>query len=320
MEVLKTKRGVIIIIGFVLAVICLTIGIILLFNQDSKVEEVKEQNNNTKDEIKVEDGKETDIDDNNSQKSETEDNDNNLKVDEEQTQEDNKTNDNNSNTSTNNNSNTSTNNNSNNSSNTQKTTTKNINVDEPIVYSTQEIQEVNLPRGQKQTSQAGKNGVKRITYKVTYNSNGTEISRTKVSESVISQPVNQIIKVGVSDFNLNTSKLENEVYSMDACTDSQFVIDNNGAYCVERKRFGGVIIDGTLYLTSYLTSNDQTVQGDIINIRPIIPLKLINNQFEVYNGNYNGTNYYFMLSFGTSPNRALTQNDCDKYGLACGRW
>ena len=312
MEVLKTKRGVIIIIGFVLAVICLTIGIILLFNQDSKVEEVKEQNNNTKDEIKVEDGKETDIDDNNSQKSETEDNDNNLKVDEEQTQEDNKTNDNNSNTSTNNN--------SNNSSNTQKTTTKNINVDEPIVYSTQEIQEVNLPRGQKQTSQAGKNGVKRITYKVTYNSNGTEISRTKVSESVISQPVNQIIKVGVSDFNLNTSKLENEVYSMDACTGSHFVIDNNGAYCVERKRFGGVIIDGTLYLTSYLTSNDQTVQGDIINIRPIIPLKLINNQFEVYNGNYNGTNYYFMLSFGTSPNRALTQNDCDKYGLACGRW
>ena len=141
MEVLKTKRGVIIIIGFVLAVICLTIGIILLFNQDSKVEEVKEQNNNTKDEIKVEDGKETDIDDNNSQKSETEDNDNNLKVDEEQTQEDNKTNDNNSNTSTNNN--------SNNSSNTQKTTTKNINVDEPIVYSTQEVQEVNLPRGQK---------------------------------------------------------------------------------------------------------------------------------------------------------------------------
>lgn len=312
MEVLKNKRGVIIIIGFVLAAICLIIGMILLFNQDNKVEEVKEQNNNTKDEIKVEDGKETEVDDNNSQKSETEDNDNNLKVDEQQTQEDNKTNDNNSSSSTNNN--------SNNSNNTQKTTTKNINVDEPIVYSTQEVQEVNLPRGQKQTSQAGKNGVKRITYKVTYNSNGTEISRTKVSESVISQPVNQIVKVGVSDFNLNTSKLEQEVYSMDACTGSQFVIDNNGAYCVERKRFGGVVINGTLYLTAYLTSNDQTVQGDIINIRPIIPLKLTNNQFGVYNGNYNGTNYYFMPSVGTSPNRALTQNDCDKYGLACGRW
>lgn len=312
MEVLKTKRGVIIIIGFVLAVICLTIGIILLFNQDSKVEEVKEQNNNTKDEIKVEDDKKTEVDDNNSQKSETEDNDNNLKVDEEQTQEDNKTNDNNSNTSTNNN--------SNNSSNTQKTTTKNINVDEPIVYSTQEVQEVNLLRGQRQTSQAGKNGIKRITYKVTYNSNGTEISRTKVSESVISQPINQIIKIGVSDFNLNTSKLENEVYSMNGCTGSQFVTGNNGPYCTVWKRFGGVIIDGTLYLTSYLTSNDQTVQGDIINIRPVIPLKLINNQFEVYNGNYNGTNYYFMLEFGSMPNRALTQSDCDKYGLACGRW
>lgn len=312
MEVLKTKRGVIIIIGFVIAVICLTIGMILLFNQDSTVEEVKEQNNNTKDEIKVEDDKEADVDDN-SQKSETEDNDNNLNEDGKQTQEDNKTNDNNNN-------NTNTNNDSNSSNNNQKTTTKNINVDEPIGYSTQEVQEVNLPRGQRQTSQAGKNGVKRITYKVTYNSNGTEISRTKVSESIISQPVNQIIKVGISDFNLNTSKLEQEVYVMEGCTGSQFVIDNNGAYCTTHKIFGGVVINGTLYLTAYSTSSDQTVQGDIINIRPIIPLKLTNNQFGVYNGNYNGTNYYFMPSVGTSPNRALTQSDCDKYSLVCGRW
>ena len=304
MEVLKTKRGVIIIIGFVLAVICLTIGIILLFNQDSKVEEVKEQNNNTKDEIKVEDGKETDIDDNNSQKSETEDNDNNLKVDEEQTQEDNKTNDNNSNTSTNNN--------SNNSSNTQKTTTKNINVDEPIVYSTQEVQEVNLLRGQRQTSQAGKNGIKRITYKVTYNSNGTEISRTKVSESVISQPINQIIKIGVSDFNLNTSKLENEVYSMDACTSNQLV-NNGGYYCTESKKFSGIFINGTLYITGIYN------QTSISNIRPLIALKP-SLSGDIYNGNYNGANYYFLISSGNYVNRALTQSDCDKYGLACGRW
>lgn len=311
MEVLKTKRGVIIIIGFVLAVICLTIGIILLFNQDNKVEEVKEQNNNTKDEIKVEDSKEADVDDN-SQKSDTEDSDNNLNTDEQQTQEDNKTNDNNSNTNTNNN--------SNNSSNIQKTTTKNINVDEPIAYSTQEVQEVNLPRGQKQTSQVGKNGVKRITYKVTYNSNGTEISRTKVSESVISQPVNQIIKVGVSDFNLNTSKLELAWISLESCPESEFVIGNNGPYCITFRAFTGITIDGIYYITSYSTSNNPLVQGDFINIRPIIPLKLSNNQFDVYSGNYDGTNYYFMPYQGTAPNRTLTQSDCDEYGLACGRW
>lgn len=303
MEVLKTKRGVIIIIGFVLAVICLTIGIILLFNQDSKVEEVKEQNNNTKDEIKAEDDKEADVDDN-SQKSETEDNDNNLNEDEQQTQEENKTNDNNSNTSTNNN--------SNNSSNTQKTTTKNINVDEPIVYSTQEVQEVNLLRGQRQTSQAGKNGIKRITYKVTYNSNGTEISRTKVSESVISQPINQIIKIGVSDFNLNTSKLENEVYSMDACTSNQLV-NNGGYYCTESKKFSGIFINGTLYITGIYN------QTSISNIRPLIALKP-SLSGDIYNGNYNGANYYFLISSGNYVNRALTQSDCDKYGLACGRW
>lgn len=302
MKVLKTKRRVIIIIGFVLAAICLTIGMILLFNQDNTVEEIKKQNNN-KDEIKVEDDKEADVDDN-SQKSETEDNDNNLNEDEQQTQEDNKTNDNNSSSSTNNN--------SNNSNNTQKTTTKNINVDEPIVYSTQEVQEVNLPRGQKQTSQAGKNGVKRITYKVTYNSNGTEISRTKVSESVISQPVNQIIKVGVSDFNLNTSKLENEVYSMDACTSNQLV-NNGGYYCTESKKFSGIFINGTLYITGIYN------QTSISNIRPLIALKP-SLSGDIYNGNYNGANYYFLISSGNYVNRALTQSDCDKYGLACGRW
>ena len=302
MKVLKTKRGVIIIIGFVLAAICLTIGMILLFNQDNTVEEIKKQNNN-KDEIKVEDDKEADVDDN-SQKSETEDNDNNLNEDEQQTQEDNKTNDNNSSSSTNNN--------SNNSNNTQKTTTKNINVDEPIVYSTQEVQEVNLPRGQKQTSQAGKNGVKRITYKVTYNSNGTEISRTKVSESVISQPVNQIIKVGVSDFNLNTSKLENEVYSMDACTSNQLV-NNGGYYCTESKKFSGIFINGTLYITGIYN------QTSISNIRPLIALKP-SLSGDIYNGNYNGANYYFLISSGNYVNRALTQSDCDIYGLACGRW
>ena len=303
MEVLKTKRVAIIIIGFILAVICFTIGMVLLFNQDSTVEEVKEQNNNTKDEIKAEDDKEADVDDN-SQKSETEDNDNNLNEDEQQTQEENKTNDNNSNTSTNNN--------SNNSSNTQKTTTKNINVDEPIVYSTQEVQEVNLLRGQRQTSQAGKNGIKRITYKVTYNSNGTEISRTKVSESVISQPINQIIKIGVSDFNLNTSKLENEVYSMDACTSNQLV-NNGGYYCTERKKFSGIFINGTLYITGIYN------QTSISNIRPLIALKP-SLSGDIYNGNYNGANYYFLISSGNYVNRALTQSDCDKYGLACGRW
>ena len=298
MEVLKSKKGVIIIIVFIIAIICLIAGVILLFNQDNKMEE---KVNNTKEEIRIkEDEKTTDNEDKDLKETDTKNNDDNILVEEQETQEENNSNSGNTNN--------------------QTTTTKNINVDETINYSTQEIQEVNLPRGQRQTSQAGKNGVKRITYKVTYNSNGTEISRTKVSENVISQPVNQIIKVGVSDFNLNTSKLEEDVFSMESCTESEFVIDNNGAYCTVNKDFSGVVINGTLYLTAYLSSNDQTVQGDIINIRPIIPLKLTNNQFGIYNGNYNGTNYYFMPSVGVSPNRALTQSDCDKYGLACGRW
>ena len=314
MEVLKTKRRVIIIISFVLAVICFTTGMILLFNQDNPVEEVKEQNNNTKDEIKVEDDKEADVDDN-SQKSETEDSDNNLNTDEQQTQEDNKTNDNNSNTSTNNN--------SNNSSNTQKTTTKNINVDEPIGYNTQEVQEVNLPRGQKQTVQAGKNGVKRITYKVTYNSNGTEISRTKLSESVISQPVNQIVKVGVSDYNLNTDTIGysgSGVYCLD-----EDLIDLGADYpaCLGTTQgyFKMIYLKTGNYLYSY--SVGETSYDDAVyqNIKPLV--KLTNVYMGSYKGNLNGTTYNFQFLVGSSVGpqlNLLTEAECTKYGLACGRW
>ena len=310
MEVLKTKRGVIIIIGFVLAIICLTTGMILLFNQDNKVEEVKEQNNNTKDEIKAEDDKKTEADDNNSQKSETEDNDNNLKEDEQQNQQENKT-DNNSSSTTTNNKNTTT---------TQKTTTKNVSIDESIGYSTQEIKEVNLPRGQKQTSQTGKNGVKRITYKVTYNSNGTEISRTKVSESVISQPVNQIVKVGVSDFNLNSDKLE-FIADILACT-KDYVIEHEGLFgcdldtTLSERDFSGIGISGKLYVLSVLKNNSY------VSITPIIATK-VNNFNDIagfYSGYYNGKQLYFDCPVGVGLNRALTQSDCDEYGLACGRW
>lgn len=301
MGVLKNKRGIIIIIGFVIAVICFIIGMFLLFNQDNTVEKVKEQNNNMQDEIKTENDKE--VNDNDSQKNDIKENNDNLNVDEQQIPQENKTDNNSSSTTTNNKNNTT----------TQKTTSKNVSVDESIGYSTQEIKEVNLPRGQKQTSQAGKNGVKRITYKVTYNSNGTEISRTKISENVISQPVNQIIKVGVSDFNLNTSKLENEVYSMFACTSNQLVNDG-GYYCNEtEKNFSGVFINGTLYITGIYGQNS------ISNVRPLIALKP-SISADIYNGNYGGTNYYFSLSSGNYVNRALTQSDCNKYGLACGRW
>ena len=277
----------------------------MLFNQDNPVEEVKEQNSNTKDEIKVEDDKEVNVDDN-SQKNDIEDNDNNLNADE-QTQQDNNSSDN-------------ANNNSNNSNNTQKTTTKNINVDEPIGYSTQEIQEVNLPRGQRQTSQAGKNGVKRITYKVTYNSNGTEISRTKVSESVISQPVNQIIKVGVSDFNLNSDKLEFTT-SILACT-KDYVIEYEGLFgcdhdtTLPERDFSGIGISGKLYVLSVLKNNSY------VSITPITATK-VNNFNDIvgfYSGYYNGKQLYFDCPSGVVINKTLTQSDCDKYGLACGRW
>ena len=58
----------------------------------------------------------------------------------------------------------------------ETTSTKKLEVEEDIKYTTEEIKETNMLKGKKETVEVGENGQKKITYKVTYDKNNKEIS------------------------------------------------------------------------------------------------------------------------------------------------
>ena len=123
--------------------------------------------------------------------------------------------------------------------NENKTSTKKLEVEEDIKYTTEEIKETNMLKGKKETIVKGIIGKKKITYNVTYDKNNKEIKREKVSETVVSEPVNEQVKVGISDYNLNDKPtygletglfcLEDEASGFDykQCDDENLANKNN---------------------------------------------------------------------------------------------
>jgi resuscitation-promoting factor RpfB len=78
---------------------------------------------------------------------------------------------------------------------TSKLETTTIKVSETLPFSTSTQNDNTLPAGQTKITMAGLNGLKIITYKVTYH-NGAEVSREKISERVTQQPVTEIKRIG----------------------------------------------------------------------------------------------------------------------------
>lgn len=193
-------------------------------------------------------------------------------------------------------------------------TEKEIIKEESISYTTKEVQEVNMLRGTKAVTQTGKNGKKNITYKVVYNSQGKEVSRTKISENVVEQPTEKIVKIGISDYNLNTDKI-NGWGSGSACYKENFnVAEEDGfkiLYCSSYVgEYGTITINNKEYLTNFKSNQ----------IRPLLFIKLANSD-EMPCALVNGTHYCFEPGYGErGTNNPLTEQDCTKYGLACGRW
>jgi hypothetical protein len=74
-------------------------------------------------------------------------------------------------------------------------TTKQETETQPIAFSTTDENDSSLAKGQTKTTQTGEDGVKTLTYSVTY-TNGTQTSKTLVSSTVTTQPVNQVVEVG----------------------------------------------------------------------------------------------------------------------------
>ena len=77
----------------------------------------------------------------------------------------------------------------------QRVVIKEETVTEDIPYSSETQNSSSLAAGTTQVKQAGQNGSKEVTYRITY-INGKEDSREAIDEKVIIQPVNEIIVVG----------------------------------------------------------------------------------------------------------------------------
>lgn len=74
-------------------------------------------------------------------------------------------------------------------------TYKNITVTEAISYETKREDDPNQEAGNENTKQAGKEGIKTITYKITF-SGGKETDREKTGEEISQEAIEEIIAVG----------------------------------------------------------------------------------------------------------------------------
>lgn len=204
--------------------------------------------------------------------------------------------------------------------NENKTSTKKLEVEEDIKYTTEEIKETNMLKGKKETVVKGIKGKKKITYNVTYDKNNKEIKREKVSETVVSEPVNEQVKVGISDYNLNDKPtygletgllcLEDEASSFDykQCDDEHLANKNN---------YYQTISVGN---KQYLTCMDSSICSDYYDYQfKLSSHPVVSKYKDIYTATLNGTKYYLDPRAG-SDGRELNEEICTQLGLVCNRW
>lgn len=81
------------------------------------------------------------------------------------------------------------------------TTTENIEVKEPINYTTRITYDANVNEGVREVRQAGKNGSKKVVYEVTYRNN-SEVGRKKLREMVVESSVDEEVVIGTKNIHL----------------------------------------------------------------------------------------------------------------------
>lgn len=190
---------------------------------------------------------------------------------------------------------------------------KEIEEKESIDFKTTKQEETNMKSGSKEVVQKGEEGEKVVTYKVTYDENKKEISREKVDEKITKEPVEQIEKVGVSDFNLKTDMLT-EISFGPACKESELTtertecdIENN----LNLPEYYAVKINNTYYITSIKEGGTEKLSN---------PIKVSGTEGILLKAKYNGTQYYFYMSGGGGQYEPLTKEMCSEYKFKCGTW
>ena len=197
-------------------------------------------------------------------------------------------------------------------------TTKEEIIQEEIPYQILEEENINSLKGTRIVFQKGQNGSKSVKYLLTFDDKGQEISREKVDEVVISEPIDEIIKVGISDYNLNT-----DTYSIAFgmyCTESQVMTDSNGiSYCNDSSyslgSFYSIELKGTYYATCI--GDSRCTKHLASNLNSIIPLTFYKDTLTT--ANYNGQKLIFDTRAG-DLSVPLTKEICERFQLSCGSW
>ena len=160
-----------------------------------------------------------------------------------------------------------------------------------------------LAKGTQKTIQEGSNGEKEITYEVTYDAEGNEISRKKISEKTTKKAVNKIIEKGSADYSLSKDKLTGET---------------NGFYCLASEKTEYGCDDSKSPLFEAIAINGQyyakCLSGNCI-IKT--PTKITKSSLG-YKGTINGKEYYFDSRAGAGGySNPLTTEICNKYKFVC---
>ena len=191
-----------------------------------------------------------------------------------------------------------------------KTTTKKVTEIETIKYSSTKQNEVNMKKGATSVVQAGTGGTKEIVYEITYDSNGKELSRKKISEKTTKEPVNEIVKVGTSDYNINSDHITGHAIGF-MCVEADTLTNPDGGKACDDskplKNFSVTIINDIPYLIKVDNST-------------ITPIQLNEYQGMTYSGTYQGVLYYFDSRGGDGAPEPLTMEMCNTYGFSCGAW
>ncbi|MBQ6841334.1 MAG: G5 domain-containing protein [Bacilli bacterium] len=190
-----------------------------------------------------------------------------------------------------------------------KYTTKEVTEEVEVKYQTETRKDSNKGSGYKEVIQKGINGVKKITYKITLDEDGKEVSKEVVSEKEIKKAVNEIILVGSADFNINSSMITSEATGF-MCTANQLITYQGEQGCDDSQTlpmFNLIGIDSKVY---YVVTVDE---------KAIPPVKVI-REGKFYKGTYNGSVYYFEPRGGGGGQTPLTEDLCKKYNLSCGSW
>ena len=178
---------------------------------------------------------------------------------------------------------------------------------ETIKFKTETKTNKSLVKGTQKTVQEGINGEKEITYEATYDAEGKEISRKKVSEKITKPAVNKVVETGGADYNISTSKITESTTGF-VCLETEKT--EYGCDGPDVGSFTAIAINGVYYAKCLEGSSTCASLG------LKTPTKLTKTG-ENLTATINGKKYYFDRRAGDGSPNSLTIEKCNEYKLVC---